>query len=180
MDLNGKVENLIADFDNTGLVLAIGTNYRDSNGRIFNKIVLHSIENKIDSGEFLTIIMKDKNPIKQMIFKKKLIGCLLSNGNIKIVDSYDGTIIRDFNLKSDPNNPLPKFSFTPDSKFILTGGQDGMVRVFEAESGIEISKYTAHSKFCKMVKFSPRYLLFVSVAENLIFWIPKFWENVGN
>ena len=39
-------------------------------------------------------------------------------------------------------------SFTPDSKFLLTGKMDGSVLIYEVESGEKIATYSGHHKPC--------------------------------
>ena len=67
---------------------------------------------------------------------------------------------------------------TPDAQFLLTGSFDGSVVIYEVEGAEKIATYTGHHKPCSTVQFSPNHVMFVSVAESIIFWAPKFFENM--
>ena len=73
---------------------------------------------------------------------------------------------------------MPSISLTPDSKFLLTGNIEGSVLVYEVEGGEKIATYSGHHKPCKLVKFAPFHVMFVSIAESVIFWAPKMFENM--
>jgi len=69
-------------------------------------------------------------------------------------------------------------SFTPDSKFLLTGKMDGSVLIYEVESGEKIATYSGHHKPCVQVLFSPSHVMFSSAGDSVILWTPKSFDKI--
>lgn len=183
LSLEGKVKSLISDFDETGLVLAIGCLFVSEKDEVLNKIELHSIENKVHKGSFLSIYLEEEIEVYNIEFEQKMINVLLRNGVMYFIDSYDGKKLRKFSICD--SKKIEDFSldvcFTPDSSFLLMGTALGSIKILEADSGTEVGEFSVeHEKKCSVIKFSPRFMLFVSVADdNVILWVPKKWEDIN-
>ena len=183
LSLEGKVKSLIGDFDETGLVLAIGCLYLTEKDEIINKIELHSIENKIHNGSFLNIYLDEEIEIYSIEFQRKMICVLLKNGVMYFIDSYDGKKLRKFNIY-DPEkieNISLDCCFTPDSRFLLMGTITGNIKILETDSGTEIGEFSAeHDKKCSIISFSPRFMVFVTFGgDTVLLWVPKKWEDIN-
>lgn len=64
-------------------------------------------------------------------------------------------------------------SFTPDSKFVLSGSSDGFVHFWSTEDYLKVTKLrTIHQKPIKFVKFNPKYMMFASCCSQTAFWLP--------
>lgn len=179
MDLDGKVNKLVANFDGTGTVLAIGCNYNHAKENVsVNRIELNNIDQKYN-GRFLGFYISNESPIEELQFirNSQKIACLLQNGKIIFADSINGKMLTSALIPGALESPYPQISFSPDSRFMIAGGVDNMVHVYDVESGNELSKFGGHSKQCLSVSFSPNYALFVSGCQNLIWWVPKYWET---
>lgn len=179
MDLNTKVNKLVANFDGTGTVLAIACNYAHTTENVsVNRIELNNIDKQYN-GRFLGFYISNEAPIEELHFirNSQKIACLLQNGKIIFADSMNGKMLTSALIPGVHESPYPQVSFSPDSRFMVAGGIDHMVRVYDVESGNEISKFGGHLKQCLSVAFSPCHAVFVSGCHNLIWWVPKYWEN---
>ena len=59
-------------------------------------------------------------------------------------------------------------SFTPDSKFVVGGSEDGNVHVWDATTGAHVVTHSGHKDACTAVRFNPRLGLFASVAAETV------------
>ena len=179
MDLGAKINKLVANFDSTGTVLAIACNYNHSQENVsVNRVELNNIDQKYN-GRFLGFYISNEAPIEELQFIKnsQKIACMLQNGKVIIADSINGKMLTSALIPGATEAPYPQISFSPDSRFMIAGGNDKMVRVYDLESGNELSKFGGHTKQCLKVCFSPSFALFVSGCQNLIWWVPKYWES---
>lgn len=65
-------------------------------------------------------------------------------------------------------------SFTPDSKFILCGSDDGFIHIWSAEDFLKVAKIPSkHKKSIRFVKFNPKHNMFASSCSVTCFWIPE-------
>lgn len=70
-----------------------------------------------------------------------------------------------------------EFSFSPDSRFLVSGEEDASLKIYDAEKGTEIARYANHAGACLCAKFSPAHALLASACHKIILWIPKYWEK---
>lgn len=170
--------SLCANFDITGVVLAISVFKRDGD-KCFNRVDLYDVKKfekeegcfeswRIDQIPEITMI-KFSNSGANMLF------ATVSN-KIIILDAFKGTLVAEFfgfqnNLKSSL-----EVSFTPDSKSVIGGSEDGIIYIWDIEKRIEVCKLEGHMKPVTHVKFSPTHVMMASACQNVVFWIPKFLE----
>jgi WD40 repeat protein len=71
-------------------------------------------------------------------------------------------------------------SFSPDGRWLVSGGQDSIVRVWDTASGVEVRKLSRHKAPVRSVAFSPcgRWLASASEDRTVILWNAKTGEAV--
>ncbi|KAL1448809.1 hypothetical protein WDU94_000069 [Cyamophila willieti] len=161
----------IANYDPAGLVFAIGVNSES--------IKLYDLR-FIERGPFSTF--KCSGDLRTS-------GCewtgIKFSPNGKFVLVYtNGSIIRLFDAFSGScTGTLPgvvnnhalslEASFTPDSKFVVSGSTDGQVHVWNAEDGFKICVLKGdHTSPIQHLQFNPMYHMLASACSNTCFWIP--------
>ena len=141
---------------------------------------ISKIDIKNETTNFLkSFSFKNNEPVVGIKpdYHGKYIACLTELQNIVIVSGDLSRIICEIKLAGIVRKEFGEFSFTPDSRFLLNGDEEGSVRIYNIEKGCEIAKYSSHIKACKCVKFSPCFVMFASACQNVILWIPKFWDK---
>jgi COMPASS component SWD2 len=81
--------------------------------------------------------------------------------------------MKKFTSFSNENSLTIEVSFTPDSNYIVSGSENGLVHIWDIKTGDEIIRLEGHIKAVRCVKFSPTHLLMASGCKNVIFWIPR-------
>jgi WD40 repeat protein len=89
--------------------------------------------------------------------------------NVKVVNPRDRT--KDFELPPTRSEYMA-VAFHPDGKHLVTGQQDGTVRVWDLRTRRELGKVGTHSHPMRGLAFSPdgRYLASVSVTGEIKLW----------
>lgn len=65
-------------------------------------------------------------------------------------------------------------SFTPDSKYVLSGSADGHIHFWSTEDFLKVAKLPSkHSNPIKFVKYNPKHAMFASSCSFTSFWIPS-------
>jgi COMPASS component SWD2 len=181
MNFGDQIKSMAANFDRSGCNIVVAVTYNDQNEDTVSKIEFHNIKEKYN-GRRLVTYLEDVSPVQLIKHDNegRLMACLLQNGSFVLVSVVDGQIVKTIPNAMTHKNIIPEFDFSPDSRFILTGSEEGQVKIFEVETGNEIAKYTGHIKPCACIKFSPVFVMFASACQNVIFWIPKYWDNAYN
>lgn len=96
---------------------------------------------------------------------------------IIILDAYAGKRLFKFTGNWNETGLVPDVGFTPDCRYVYTGGDNGHVTFFNLEEGgrdreKEIALMDFHPKNVPVVRFSHLYCLLVSGCQNLVVWIP--------
>jgi len=175
VDLSNKKSIVVGNFDPAGVLFAIA--YVDShvNENPVNKIRLYDIE-KYSEGSFNSWNVECPE-IRMMKFSNSGTYLLLSTVEncILILDAYEGSVKRKFTSYSNESSLTIEASFTPDSKYVVSGSEDGAVVAWSVESGQEVARLEGHLKPSLNVKFNPSHVLMASGCKNLILWLPKDW-----
>ena len=164
----------VAAFDPEGLIFAAGI---DS-----SVVKLYDLRS-FDKGPFATF----RDPKRQapltgdfQVLKfspdGKQIGISTTAGHVFLLDAYTGQEL--YSLKV-PVNTVPgrssnvDLTFTPDSQFLLVGGGDGRIHVFQCASGMRITHLDGpHPTACRTLAFNPKYMMLASACKITAFWTP--------
>lgn len=173
-----EIESLVVCFDSSG------KNYYEAiygmfKGRIASVVNLCEVNN---NGQRIlnSFLLKDSPKVIQIKadFHAKLIGCQSDKNSLFLISANLNKMMYQIALFPTSGNVYPELAFTPDSRFIINGGVDGSLRIYELEKGSEVAKYSSHVKPCLCVKFSPGSVLLASACQNIILWVPKLWDQI--
>lgn len=170
--------SLCANFDITGVVLAVSV-FKKEGDRTFNRVDLYDVKKYQDDDCRFDNWRLDSVPeIIQIKFSNSgeymLLGTI--QNKIIVLDAYDGKLLAEFGGFVNHTQGYLEVSFTPDSKTIVGGSEDGTIYVWDIEKRIEVCKLEGHIKPSRHVKFSPTHVMMASACQNVLFWIPKFLE----
>lgn len=172
--------NLAANFDTTGVVLAIAIFIEETSdvenkvASTSNRIDLFDVE-KFEEGRFGSWKLDSYGRITSLKFSNNGYYILTSTvkGEQLILDAFEGSLIRKFTIGSTGRL---ESSFTPDSKFVISGADLGSIFVFDIENNKEIARLEGHVKPCSQCKFSPTCIMIASACQNILLWLPKNWD----
>ncbi|KIJ52535.1 hypothetical protein M422DRAFT_64987 [Sphaerobolus stellatus SS14] len=201
----------IVAYDSGGLVFAVGLNH-------FCRILLYDMA-QYDKDPFLTIHLDDPT-LARITFPPRIpfmtTLSFSSNGKLLLVgtsttahyviDAYDGILLGKLvghigleRGKGKETQPQPvrgisgnEVSWTPDSKYVVGGSQDGKIFVWDCtvlmdEQGnakipenrkgdpktIEaVHKLEGHPGPSRCVQFNPRWAMMATAGVELAFWLP--------
>ncbi|KAI0635718.1 WD40-repeat-containing domain protein [Trametes polyzona] len=198
----------VVAYDASGLVFAVGVNQ-------YSRILLYDQAN-FDKEPFMTIILEDPTlslvsyPPRAIYMtslafstngKYLLVGC--SGDAHYIMDAYDGHLLAkleghiglerrkmDIPPSIEPSRGCSgeEVSWTPDSKFVVSGSLDGRICVWDAqnlpvkEKPVDLKAaplclkpltvLEGHPGPSRCVKFNPRFAMMCSAGAELAFWLP--------
>ncbi|HEY9602330.1 MAG TPA: WD40 repeat domain-containing serine/threonine-protein kinase [Allocoleopsis sp.] len=94
--------------------------------------------------------------------------------------SHNWTCIQTLGEQSDKRadwySGITCVAFSPDGQLVVGGSEDYTIKIWEASTGSEIHKITAHSNFVNSIAISPDGKLLASVGGDII----KLWDlNTG-
>ncbi len=62
-----------------------------------------------------------------------------------VLDAFEGDMKQIFTQRKNPRRAFFEASWTPDSRFVLSGGEDGAVHCWSAEAGTEVAVLRGHA-----------------------------------
>ncbi|KAH9945293.1 WD40 repeat-like protein [Epithele typhae] len=203
----------VVAYDQNGVVFAVGMNQ-------YSRILLYDISN-FDKAPFLIITLEDPSLARityppRAIFmtslsfstngKYILVGC--SGDAHYIVDSFTGYLVAkleghkglerrrlDAQITIEPTKGCSgeEVSWTPDSKFIVSGSLDGRICVWdvsnlppqenpkaEVKPMLPTMVLEGHPGPARCVKFNPRLAMLASAGAELAFWLPDTSGEPGD
>jgi len=108
----------------------------------------------------------------------KYIMCTTNENLIYILNANDLNKIVEITDFVNDKKTLIEASFTPDESFILVGGEDGYIRIFELPSGKKLFSLEKHHDVVRCIKFNYNYMMMVTSDKNLLMWIPTDTEEI--
>lgn len=194
----------IVAYDASGLIFAVGVND-------YQRILLYDLAN-FDKAPFLVITLDDPTlrlvsfPPRRICMtslafsstgKYLLVGC--SGGAHYVMDAYDGHLLAKLDGQAglerrDARAPVPmepirgysgeEVTWTPDSKFVLSGGVDGRIRIWDCQNLPEkigpvdlnaepvcispLATLDGHPGAARAVKFNPRFAMMCTAGAELV------------
>ncbi|CAO3651455.1 unnamed protein product [Cunninghamella echinulata] len=175
----------IIGIDPSGLVFGVGTD-----SRVIRLYDLSSFE----SGPFSTWTVDDPQlpydmpQWTSMKFTNDGKHILLTTaGNVHyLLDAYEGTIkqrLLGVELSINPYNSGEEVGLTPDGRFALTGGQDGMVKIWDLQNDqlnnpMMTSLKSPHgTQGINILGFNPTFMMMATGGNELAFWQPNPLSN---
>lgn len=167
-----------ANFDITGVVLAVSVFKREAD-KSFNRIDLYDVKKFSEEDCRFDNWRLDHVPeITQIKFSNSgefmLVGTVAAK--VILLDAYEGKLIAEFGGFVNQTGGYLEAAFTPDSKSIVGGSEDGTIFLWDIEKRLEVAKLEGHIKPSRHVKFSPTHVMMASACQNVLFWIPKFLD----
>lgn len=93
---------------------------------------------------------------------------------IRLVNAFKYNPVYSFtDHKIERGKPI-EASFSPDSKYVITGSCDGFIHGWNIISGSKVctlENYNTTPINC--VKFNPKYMMMASAYKDVEFWLPK-------
>lgn len=136
-----------------------------------------------DKGPFDTFSVEgDKSEASGIKFSNdgKLILLSTMDGNIHILDAYQGTMVHSFSVEAVPNGGTLEASFSPDGKFVISGSGNGNIHAWSVNCGKEVACWTNDGVIPAVVKWAPRRLMFASGSSVLSLWVPDLSKLVSH
>ena len=88
---------------------------------------------------------------------------------VRIVDSFHGTPLQSFSGFVNTKNHHLEACFSPDSQFVFSGSGDGLIHVWNAESGYKVCVMNAdHPGPVHCVQFNPKYMMMATACTNMV------------
>jgi WD40 repeat protein len=102
-----------------------------------------------------------------------------SDKKISYYESYDASMIRE--LEGAKTGSINSMDLTSDGKYIVSAGEDKLVRVWLYDEGQVIAIGVGHSAPIQRAKFSPceRYILSVSSDGAILTWHSPWMRQMG-
>ncbi|KAH9856519.1 WD40-repeat-containing domain protein [Lenzites betulinus] len=198
----------VVAYDASGLVFAVGVNQ-------YSRILLYDQAN-FDKAPFMTITLEDPTlslvsfPPRAIYMtslafstdgKYLLVGC--SGDAHYVMDAFDGHLLAkleghtglerrklDIPPSIEPSRGCSgeEVSWTPDSKFIMSGSLDGKIYIWDVQNLPQVQKpvdpkahplrllplssIEGHPGPSRCVKYNPRFAMLCSAGVELAFWLP--------
>lgn len=174
----GKVRAVgtpLVAYDPKGLIFGITFNVPNSR----TLVKLYDTRNFSD-GPFLEFSLENPSDSIPTCFKFSSDGeyFLVVNADVSagvsMYDAYKGFPVRTFTGHRNASGMPLEASFSPDSKFVASGSDDGSVFVWDLETGETLlDKTQIHALPSACVVWNPVFAMSASACQNVLFWLPS-------
>lgn len=167
----------VANFDPEGLIFAAGISS--------DTIKLYDLRS-FEKGPFSNFkIQRDKDREQNIEWTGlkfspdgKTILISTNGSMIKLIDAFQGTVLHTFTGHTNMKNIPLEASFSPDSQYVLSGSSDGKIHIWNAEKGNKVALLNSdHSDTVQCIQFNPKYMMFATTCQQMIFWLPHMEES---
>lgn len=91
-----------------------------------------------------------------------------SGPDLYVLDALNGNLKRTLRDHNNYQNCPIEACFTSDSKYIMCGGPNGRVNVWDTESFTPTCSLEGSASSPLYLKFNPRYAMFASANDNVV------------
>jgi COMPASS component SWD2 len=92
-----------------------------------------------------------------------------------LIDAFNGEPINSFVGHQNKNSIPVEASFSPDSKYVISGSNDSRIHGWNIKSGSKVCILESYYNGpINCVKFNPKYMMIASTSTNMEFWLPKY------
>uniref|UniRef100_A0A8C5I4D3 Twinfilin n=1 Tax=Gouania willdenowi TaxID=441366 RepID=A0A8C5I4D3_GOUWI len=92
-----------------------------------------------------------------------------NGGMIRVMNAFSGSVMHTFSGYNNTKGISLEACFTPDSRFVMIGSEDGRVHVWSTESGMKVAVHDGkHPGPINTLQFNPRYLTFASACSKML------------
>jgi COMPASS component SWD2 len=156
-----------AAFDHQGLVFAVGADA--------GCVKLY------DAGEYargpfdafaISDLRASPVPFSHLCFSadgKRLLA--VAERTIYVLDAFTGGVVQRLSNGTPEAGMAPEACFTPDGLGVLSGCDDGSVRLWRVEDGAELLELRSHVGVPMCARFSPRRLMAATACHALSIWL---------
>ena len=68
-------------------------------------------------------------------------------------------------------------SFTPDSQYVISGAEDGLVHMWAVDDGRKVAILDGgHPGASRCIQFNPKFMMMATACNNVGFWLPSIDE----
>jgi len=101
-----------------------------------------------------------------------------SGSDIKLIDSFQGNPLQTLNGHINVQRLPLEASFSPDSKFVISGSSDGTIHIWNTENGAKVCSLKGdHKSPVRCVQFSPKHMMMASACQVMCLWLPNVDEE---
>jgi len=90
-----------------------------------------------------------------------------------LVDSFQGIVEHTYENYENKSNIELYATFSPDGQFIACGSTTGDINFWNTTDGQFVCLWKGHPKPVPYFKFNPQYLMSISAAQHVAFWLPS-------
>lgn len=85
-----------------------------------------------------------------------------------LINAYDGQIVTVYHGHSNTKGLILQADITPDSKYVYSGSEDGLVHFWDKLTSKEVQILEGHPNPVTNVLFNPKYMMMASACSQLV------------
>ena len=122
----------------------------------------------VNSKELITTLTGHQDRVRGIQFSSdgEFIISASEDNIVRIWDTQQYSVIRQFKLEEQKDNPLRELILSPNNNFFVTGCDDCQVRLWDIKTGKLLKTFVGHSNWIRSVAFHPQGHLLASSCED--------------